>query len=107
MEINIIQADMPTREDVSALLNNHFQASGYDCSLFGYGHGKSILVKKNAFVAARVFVNSNKRKIIIRGSLGIPYLVAVPFLQLIAVMFSFFKNITDETYTILFEQYRG
>jgi hypothetical protein len=99
--INITQPDTPIQEDVVALLNAHFESSGYNCYIFG----KSIMVKKDAFVAARVYIIDNKRKIIVRGSFGITYLAIVPFFLFIATIFSFFKNITNETYSFLFEQY--
>lgn len=96
MEIQILKNSSLTREELLNLLINHFEPFGYKCSLFGYGYGKSIMVRKNIFVGARIFIDNQKEKIMIKGSPGFPWLIGFPFVLLIGNIFSMYKNIKNE-----------
>jgi hypothetical protein len=99
--INLSHLDIPSREELLNLLSMHFEPFGYKCSLFGYGYGKSIMVRKNIFVGARIFMEDKK------GSPGKPWLIGFPFVLLIGNIFSMYKNITNETFSFLSETYQG
>ena len=105
--INLYHSDIPSREELLNLLSNHFEPFGYKCSLFGYGSGKSIIVRKNIFVGARIFMEDKKGRILIKGSPGFPWLIGFPFVLIIGNLFSMYKNITNETYSFLSETYQS
>jgi hypothetical protein len=105
MEINITKSEIPTREELAALLENHFREAGYSIRLFGYGYGKSVIVSKSLFAGVRIFINEGKRKIIIRNSLGNPFLIAVPLLLIITTMFSVSKGIAQGVEEFLVTQF--
>lgn len=70
MKIEIHTAkQVPSLEEVQQKLAQKF-GNQYGINPFGWGYGKSVMVKKTSFVGARVFVREKKREIMVQGFFG-------------------------------------
>lgn len=87
---------LPTREELLPMLQQEF-GDKYEFYLFGWGAGKSIMVKKTSAVGARIMLKPSKNQIVVVGDFPSKILQGLfGGLILIAFVYSSWKKIENE-----------
>ena len=112
MEIEVAGSVLPSLEELKRELTEAYLSRGYVVSEFGWGAGKSLIVKKSTFVGVRIFSNPRsqakplKPKIRVDGFFGDPWAgMLLGGIILIAFFWSDWQKLTKDIHGFLESKY--